>query len=39
MFVKSVALAPADPPPDTLTEFTCGEVAFAATFIVTVIAA
>jgi len=36
--VLSVALAVADPPPDTLTEFICGEVAFAATFTVTVIA-
>jgi hypothetical protein len=30
--------AVADPPPDTLTLFTCGEVAFSATFTVTVIA-
>ena len=39
MLVESVALAVADPPPDTLTLFTCGEVALAATFKVAVIAA
>ena len=38
MVVESVALAVADPPPDTPTLFTCGEVALAATFTVTVIA-
>jgi hypothetical protein len=32
-----VALAVADPPPETLTEFTSGEVAAAPTFPVTVI--
>jgi len=36
--VESVVLAVADPPPDTLTAFNCGEVASAATFTVTVIA-
>jgi len=36
--VESVAVALADPPPDTVTEFTCGDVALAATFTVTVIA-
>ena len=36
--VESVALAVADPPPDTLTWFTWGEVALAATFTVTVMA-
>jgi len=36
--VESLALAVADPPPDTLTWLTCGEVAFAVTLIVTVIA-
>jgi hypothetical protein len=36
--VESVALAVADPPPDTLTEFTWGDVALTATFTVTVIA-
>jgi hypothetical protein len=35
--VLSVALAAPDPPPDTLTAFTCGEAALAATFTVTVI--
>ena len=35
--VESVALALGDPPPDTITALTCGEVAFAATFTVTVI--
>jgi hypothetical protein len=35
--VESVAVAVADPPPDTLTPFTCGEAALAATFTVTVI--
>ena len=38
MPVLSVAFADAEPPPDTLTEFTCGEAAFAATFTVTAIA-
>jgi hypothetical protein len=37
MIVESVALAGADAPPDTLAEFTCGDVAFCATFTVTVI--
>src|ERR1017187_773215 len=36
--VESVALALAEPPPDTRTAFTSGEVAFVATFTVTVIA-
>jgi hypothetical protein len=36
--VTSLALDPADPPPDTLTWFTCGEVALAATLTVTVMA-
>jgi hypothetical protein len=36
--VESLAEAePVMPPPDTLTWFTCGDVAFAATFTVTVI--
>ena len=35
--VESVVLAPAEPPPDTLTEFTSGDVALEATFTVTVI--
>ena len=35
--VESDALAVADPPPDTLAEFTSGEAAVAATFTVTVI--
>ena len=35
--VESVAFAVAAPPPDTLTEFTSGEVALPATFTVTVI--
>jgi len=34
----SLVLEVADPPPDTLTWFTCGEVALAATLTVTVIA-
>jgi hypothetical protein len=38
MTVESVALALADPPPDTVTWFTCGEVAAAFTFTVTAIA-
>lgn len=38
MLVESVAFALPDPPPDTLTAFTCGEVALVATFTVTVIA-
>jgi hypothetical protein len=36
--VESLPLDAADPPPDTLTEFTCGEVALAATVTVTPIA-
>jgi hypothetical protein len=36
--VESVLFAAADPPPDTLIEFTSGDAAFAATFTVTVIA-
>jgi hypothetical protein len=36
--VESVALAAADPPPDTLAWFTCGDAAFDATFTVTVMA-
>jgi hypothetical protein len=36
--VESVAVAVADPPPDTLAAFTCGDVALLATFAVTVIA-
>ena len=36
--VESLALAVADPPPNTLTWFTCGKLALAATFTVTVIA-
>jgi hypothetical protein len=38
MIVESLAFAAADPPPDTLTWFTCGEVALAPTLTVTVIA-
>jgi len=38
MIVESLEVAVADVPPDTITWFTCGEVAFAATFTVTVIA-
>ena len=34
--VESLALAVAEPPPETLTWFTWGDVAFAATFTVTV---
>ena len=37
MVVESRGVRATDPPPDTLTAFTCGEVAFAATFTVTVI--
>ena len=37
MVVKSVALALAEPPPDTLTAFTCGDGAFPATITTTVI--
>ena len=37
MTVESVVFAVADPPPETATAFTCGEVAAAATFTVTVI--
>jgi hypothetical protein len=33
--VESVPVALPDPPPDTVTEFTCGDAAFAATFTVT----
>jgi hypothetical protein len=36
--VESVAFAPAEPPPDTLTLFTCGDAALAPTFTVTVMA-
>jgi hypothetical protein len=36
--VESVAVALADPPPETVTEFTCGDVAVADTLTVTVIA-
>src|SRR3974377_2473706 len=35
--VESLALAVADPPPDALTWFSCGVLAFAVTFTVTVI--
>src|SRR5262249_36050353 len=35
----SVVLAPVEPPPDTDTEFTCGEAALPATLTVTVITA
>ena len=38
MMVESAALELPRPPPDTNAEFTCGEVAVAATFTVTVIA-
>jgi hypothetical protein len=38
MMVLSLAVAGADPPPVTLTEFTCGDAAPAATFTVTVMA-
>ena len=38
MVVESVVEALADPPPETVTEFTCGDVAVADTFTVTVIA-
>jgi hypothetical protein len=34
--VESMPVSVADPPPDTLTEFTCGELALAPTFTVTV---
>jgi hypothetical protein len=37
MMVESVAVALADPPPEALTEFTCGEDALEATLTVTVI--
>jgi hypothetical protein len=37
MIVESVPLAVAEPPPETLTWFTWGELAFEATFTVTVI--
>jgi hypothetical protein len=36
--VESVVLAFAEPPPDTAAMLICGEVAFAATFTLTVIA-
>src|SRR5438270_204217 len=36
--VASVAVAEADPPPETVTEFTSGDAAFAATVTLTVIA-
>src|ERR1700722_3603987 len=36
--VESVVLAAAEPPPETATAFTCGDVALAATFTVTAIA-
>jgi hypothetical protein len=36
--VESVAFTVEEPPPETLTLFTCGEAALAATFTVTVIA-
>jgi len=36
--VGSLAVAVAEPPPETLTWFTCGEVALEATFTVTVMA-
>jgi hypothetical protein len=36
--VRSLTLAVADPPPETLTLFTCGDAALAPTFTVTVIA-
>jgi hypothetical protein len=35
--VESVAVALAEPPPDTVTEFTCGVLALAFTFTVTAI--
>jgi hypothetical protein len=38
IIVESVMLAVAEPPPETLTEFTCGDVAFPATLTVTAIA-
>jgi hypothetical protein len=37
ILVVSAAFADEDPPPDTVTEFTCGDVAFDFTFTVTVI--
>ena len=36
--VESVAVAAVEPPPETLTEFTCGDAALVATFTVTVMA-
>jgi hypothetical protein len=39
IIVGSLALESGDPPPDTLTAFTWGEVALAATFTVTTIGA
>jgi len=38
MIVESVALAGADPPPETLAMLTCGDDAVALTFTVTVMA-
>jgi len=38
MMVESLEVALGDPPPETVTWFTCGEVAFASTFTVTVMA-
>jgi hypothetical protein len=38
ILVGSVVLALKEPPPDTLTVFTCGEAAVPDTFTVTVIA-
>ncbi len=38
MTVESLALAVPRPPPETETWFTCGDVAFAATFTVTMMA-
>jgi hypothetical protein len=38
MMVESVMVALADPPPDTVTELICGEVAVEPTFTVAVIA-
>jgi hypothetical protein len=35
--VESVVVALADPPPETVTEFTCGDVAVVDTLTVTVI--
>jgi hypothetical protein len=38
MIVESIVFAVAAPPPETLTALTCGDVASAATFTVTVMA-